>query len=104
MVERVYSSKGKKLTPYPAVMAYSTASVFIDILLSVGVIKALKQHRTGFLQWLSQITSSKETSALTSNSCCRTDRALNRIILYGVATGALTSIFAIVIMLCVREP
>ncbi|KAF8309640.1 hypothetical protein DL93DRAFT_1706604 [Clavulina sp. PMI_390] len=76
---RVYASKGTKLAKFPLVIGYNTVSVFIDILLAGSVAWTLRKHRTGFIQ---------------------TDRVLNQIILYGVATGALTSLFALVILLC----
>ncbi|KAF8309641.1 hypothetical protein DL93DRAFT_2230773 [Clavulina sp. PMI_390] len=76
---RVYATNGTKLIKLPLIIGYNTVSVFIDILLAGSVAWALKKHRTGFIQ---------------------TDRVLNQIILYGVATGALTSLFALFILLC----
>ncbi|KAF8309639.1 hypothetical protein DL93DRAFT_2230771 [Clavulina sp. PMI_390] len=79
IIIRVYASNGTKLAPLLAAIIYSATSVMMDISLAISVASALQRHRTGFLQ---------------------TDRALNRIILYGVATGALTSLFAIAMLIC----
>ncbi|KAF8309637.1 hypothetical protein DL93DRAFT_2230769 [Clavulina sp. PMI_390] len=75
----VYASHGKQPVPLRKLIVFTSLSVTIDLALTLGVTMALRKHRTGFLQ---------------------TDRILNWINLYGVATGALTSCFALVLLFC----
>ncbi|KAF8309638.1 hypothetical protein DL93DRAFT_2170208 [Clavulina sp. PMI_390] len=75
----VYVSNGTRAVPYKMLVEYASISVGIDVALTFGVTLALRKHCTGFHQ---------------------TDRILNWIIFYGVATGALTSCFAMVMLLC----
>ncbi|KAF8310586.1 hypothetical protein DL93DRAFT_2230211 [Clavulina sp. PMI_390] len=59
------------------VIIITTCSAVIDLAVAFGVVLILRKQRTGFVQ---------------------TDRIVNWIILYGVASGVLTSIFALVIL------
>ncbi|KAF8321543.1 hypothetical protein DL93DRAFT_2163160 [Clavulina sp. PMI_390] len=59
------------------VFTVTSLSVVIDLAIAFGVTDTMRRQRTGFIQ---------------------TDRVLNWIILYGIASGVLTSIFAIGIL------
>ncbi|KAF8304989.1 hypothetical protein DL93DRAFT_405496 [Clavulina sp. PMI_390] len=63
---------------FPRVIALTLLSAITDLALACGVIVTLRKQRTGFRQ---------------------TDRIVNWIILYGVTSGIVTSIFAIVILI-----
>ncbi|KAF8310587.1 hypothetical protein DL93DRAFT_2230212 [Clavulina sp. PMI_390] len=59
------------------IVAITTLSAAIDLGLAFGVIISLRRQRTGFLQM---------------------DRIVNRIIIYGIASGMVTSIYAILML------
>ncbi|KAF8310602.1 hypothetical protein DL93DRAFT_2230225 [Clavulina sp. PMI_390] len=63
---------------FQRIIALTTLSAVTDLALAVGVVLTLRKQRTGFLQ---------------------TDRVVNWIILYGIASGMATTVFAIAILI-----
>lgn len=76
-----------------------------DTCIAISLVFVLRQQRTGYASYVQGIAGAFLPWSLTPASrpvvVLRTDTVLNWIILYGIATGAITSIVAIVLLICV---